>query len=112
MRIVLLGLREGDRQELVALTRASSVPAGLAPRGERQAIHRGSFGNVRELITAVKNFITGWNHRAHPFVWTKTADEILKEANRQNNFKTRATSSTLERSVKTCAVRSMRLRLE
>ena len=54
---------------------------------ERQAIHRGSFGNVRELITAIKNFITGWNQRAHPFVWTKTADEILKKANRQNNFK-------------------------
>ena len=23
------------------------------------------------------------NNRAHPFVWTKTADEILKKANRQ-----------------------------
>jgi transposase len=54
---------------------------------ERQAIHRGSFGDVRELITAIKTFITGWNQRAHPFVWTKTADEILTKANRQNNFK-------------------------
>jgi transposase len=50
---------------------------------ERQAIHRGTFGNVRELTTAIKKFITGWNDRAHPFVWTKTADEILKNANRQ-----------------------------
>jgi DNA-binding CsgD family transcriptional regulator len=32
MRIAPLGLREGDRQELVALTRASSAPAGLAQR--------------------------------------------------------------------------------
>ena len=32
MRIAALGLREGDRQELVALTRASSAPAGLVQR--------------------------------------------------------------------------------
>src|SRR5665648_210657 len=32
---------------------------------ERQAIHR------------------GWNDRRHPFVWTKTAEEILKKATRQ-----------------------------
>jgi transposase len=50
---------------------------------ERQAIHRGTFRGVGELITATKNFIAGWNVRAHPFVWTKTADEILKKADRQ-----------------------------
>jgi transposase len=50
---------------------------------ERQAIHRGTFGNVRELTTAIKRFIAGWNGRARPFVWTKTADQILKNANRQ-----------------------------
>jgi len=27
--------------------------------------------------------------RAHPFVWTKTADEILKNANRQTTSTTR-----------------------
>ncbi len=50
---------------------------------ERQAIRRGTFGNVRELTSAIRKFITGWNNRAHPFVWTKTADEVLKKANRQ-----------------------------
>lgn len=50
---------------------------------ERQAIHRGSFGNVRELTQAIRTYITSWNKRVHPFVWTKTADEILKKANRQ-----------------------------
>jgi hypothetical protein len=29
-------------------------------------------------------FIDGWNDRCHPFVWTKTADDILKKANRKN----------------------------
>jgi len=50
---------------------------------ERQAIHRGSFGNVGDLTRAIRTYITGWNKRAHPFVWTKTADDILKKANRQ-----------------------------
>ena len=44
---------------------------------ERQAIHRGSYRSVRELTTAIRAFIDGWNDRAHPFTWTKTADDIL-----------------------------------
>src|ERR1700752_3871745 len=50
---------------------------------ERQAIHRGTFGSVRDLTTAIRTYINGGNNRAHPFVGTKTADEILKKANRQ-----------------------------
>jgi transposase len=50
---------------------------------ERQAIHRGSFGSVKDLNAKIRAFIDGWNDRCHPFVWTKTADEILKRANRQ-----------------------------
>ena len=51
---------------------------------ERQAIHRGTFGSVRDLNAKIQAFITGWNDRAHPFTWTKTADQILKKANRKN----------------------------
>jgi transposase len=43
----------------------------------RQAIRRGSFTSVRDLITAIENFIDGWNDRCHPFTWTKTADQLL-----------------------------------
>jgi transposase len=50
---------------------------------ERQAIHRGTFRSVRELTRKIRDFIDGWNGRAHPFVWTKTADQILTQANRQ-----------------------------
>jgi len=50
---------------------------------ERQAIHRGSFGSVKDLNAKIRAFIDGWNDRCHPFVWTKTADEVLKKANRQ-----------------------------
>lgn len=50
---------------------------------ERRAIHRGTFGNIRKLTTAIHNFISDWNERSHPFVWTKTADNIFKKDNRQ-----------------------------
>ena len=50
---------------------------------ERQAIHRGTFGSVRDLNAKIRAFITGWNNRAHPFTWTKTADQILTKANRK-----------------------------
>ena len=56
---------------------------------ERQAIHRGSYRSVRELNAKIRAYIDGWNDRAHPFVWTKTADEILKKANRKNTSNAR-----------------------
>jgi transposase len=49
----------------------------------RQAIRRGTFASVKELMTAISRFIDGWNDRCHPFTWTKTADEILPHATRQ-----------------------------
>ena len=46
----------------------------------RQAIRRGTFTSVADLIVAIEAFIDGWNERCHPFSWTKTADEILTKA--------------------------------
>jgi transposase len=54
----------------------------------RQAIRRGTFGSVRELVDAIRRFINGWNDRCEPFVWTKDADTILARANRQSNSET------------------------
>ena len=50
---------------------------------ERQAIHRGAFPSVRDLMTKIRPFINGWNDRCQPFTWTKTPDQILAKANRQ-----------------------------
>jgi transposase len=50
---------------------------------ERQAIHRGTFRSVRDLMIKIRQFIDGWNHRKHPFIWTKTADDILDKINRK-----------------------------
>ncbi|WP_254897446.1 IS630 family transposase [Amycolatopsis sp. Hca4] len=49
----------------------------------RQAIRRGSFDSVKELVAVIRGFIDGWNTRCHPFAWTKTADEVLPHATRQ-----------------------------
>ncbi|GAB2469259.1 hypothetical protein GCM10007967_24090 [Xylanimonas ulmi] len=55
---------------------------------ERQAIRRGVFKSVKELNAKIRAFIDGWNDRSHPFIWTKTADEILTKANRQKTSET------------------------
>ena len=55
----------------------------------RQAIRRGSFTSVKDLIAAIQTYIDGWNERCQPFVWTKTADQILARAKRKKTSNTR-----------------------
>ena len=50
---------------------------------ERQDIRRGTFTSVADLNTKIRAFITGWNKRSRPFVWTKPADQILAKAHRK-----------------------------
>jgi transposase len=49
----------------------------------RQAIRRGSFDSVKDLVAAIRAFIDGYNQRCHPFVWTKPADTVLDKATRK-----------------------------
>ena len=51
----------------------------------RQAIRRGTFTSVPDLIGAIRAFIDAYNQRCEPFRWTKTADQILAKADRQKN---------------------------
>jgi len=55
-----------------------------------QQVRRGVYRDVPELIAAIEHFIAGYNERAQPFVWTKTAEEILTKA-----IKRQPTSGTL-----------------
>ena len=55
----------------------------------RQAIRRGTFTSVDDLKAAIEQFIDGWNERCAPFVWTKTADEILSHSRSQRTSFTR-----------------------
>jgi transposase len=43
----------------------------------RQAIRRGTFQSVRQLIQHIENYISHRNVDATPFVWTATAEEII-----------------------------------
>ncbi len=50
----------------------------------KQAVRRGSFEDVRALVAAIERFIRHWNEGAAPFLWVKTADEILAKAVRKH----------------------------
>ena len=52
---------------------------------ERQAIRRGTFTSVRDLMIKIRQFINGWNARKHPFIWTKPAEEILEKIDHKRN---------------------------
>ncbi|MGH9201685.1 MAG: IS630 family transposase [Vicinamibacterales bacterium] len=54
----------------------------------RQAIRRGSFGSVKELVATIRRFIDVWNERCEPFVWTKDLEELLAAAKRQTGMLT------------------------
>jgi transposase len=40
-------------------------------------IKRSAHRSVRDLIASIRTWITNWNHDPRPYVWHKTADEIL-----------------------------------
>ena len=41
-------------------------------------IKRGTHRSVRELVASIRTWILGWNEDPKPFVWHKSADEILE----------------------------------
>jgi transposase len=49
----------------------------------RQAIRRGSFSSVKELVAMIDAFTRAWNEGSGPFTWVRTADEILAKAVRK-----------------------------
>jgi transposase len=51
----------------------------------RQAIRRGTFRSVKELTTAIGNFIDAYNDRCQPFSWTKDADQLLAKIRPSKN---------------------------
>jgi len=48
----------------------------------QRAIRRGSFRSVKDLVKAIAHFVTAYNARSAPFVWTATADSILQKIQR------------------------------
>jgi transposase len=56
----------------------------------KQQVRRGVYHDVPELIAAIEHFIDGYNQRAQPFAWTKTAEHVLDKATKRQD-----TSETL-----------------
>jgi hypothetical protein len=51
----------------------------LAEPAGRKALERGSFRSVPELKQAILDYVAVSNGHASPWVWTKSADEILRK---------------------------------
>ena len=48
----------------------------------QQAIRRGSFRTVRQLVEKIEQYVAHYNEHQRPFVWTATADSILAKVER------------------------------
>ncbi|MGH3854028.1 MAG: IS630 family transposase [Pseudonocardiaceae bacterium] len=73
------------------LTKHSNVTFHFTPTGSswlnqveiwfgiitKQAIRRGTFESVRQLINTINTYITKWNHDSKPFTWTATSNDII-----------------------------------
>jgi transposase len=53
-------------------------------------LRRGTHTSVRQLNTDIRNWIDTWNDNPRPYVWTKTADQILESI---GNYCTRINDS-------------------
>src|SRR5688572_426388 len=60
----------------------------------RQALRRGNFPTVADLIAAIERFIDAWNDRCAPFTWTKDPDTIIAKATDPRHRKTQTMSDT------------------
>ncbi len=54
----------------------------------RRAIRRGAFTSLQALIDAIQRFLDAWNENSRPFVWVKSAEQILATMHRQSFKKT------------------------
>jgi hypothetical protein len=45
-------------------------------------LRRGAHRSVRELNKDIRDWITQWNENPRPYVWTKTAEQILDSLTR------------------------------
>jgi putative transposase len=48
----------------------------------QQAIRRGTFSSVKELVQKIDHYVQNSNRRARPFVWTATPDSIFAKIQR------------------------------
>ena len=71
--------------DLVLLARPGR---GVLPIITRQALRRGNFPTVADVIGAIERFIAAWNDRCRPFTWTKDPDTVIAKATDPRHRKT------------------------
>ena len=69
------------------------VEGWFHPLTERR-LRRGTFNSVDALVEAIELWAEHWNDDPKPFVWKKTADEIIKKVRRGRTALTEAKSAT------------------
>jgi hypothetical protein len=57
-------------------------------------LRRGTFSSVAELVDAIELWAEHWNHDPKPFIWHKTAQEIIAKTRRGRAALTQAKSAT------------------
>ena len=87
MRLTSIPKSERGSPAIRAFTFTSRPPtqAGstrLSALITQQAIRRGSFRNVRELVAKIDAYVAHYNSHKRPFVWTATADSIFDDLQR------------------------------
>ena len=48
----------------------------------RKRIRRGTFGSVRDLIKAIKDYVRHYNKNPQPFHWVASASKIIRKVNK------------------------------
>lgn len=59
-------------------------------------LRRDSFTSVDELIGAIETWTTHWNNDPKPFIWHKTAEDIITKVHRGRNTLTQITKSATD----------------
>jgi putative transposase len=49
----------------------------------QQAIRRGTFRSVKDLVEKIDHYVKNSNRQAQPFLWTATADAIFAKVERR-----------------------------
>ena len=76
--------KPGDQDDTAATARTptSAERAAYVETVIQQAIRRGSFSSVKELVTKIDHFVAHYNAHSRPFAWTATAESILAKVHR------------------------------
>ena len=54
----------------------------MVPRAHPKSIRRGVFRSVTELLAAIQAYLEAYNADPKPFVWTASAEDILRKVRR------------------------------